>query len=894
MLEPDRAIERLIAIWHRLVAIVRRRRLDRDLDEEIAFHLSMREAEYRAAGSSAEAARYAARRRFGNVTHLKERTRDMWTFPSFESVRQDVRYALRTLRRSPAFAGVAIIVLALGIAGNTAMFGLVDAVRLRALPYAESDRLVILWGNVMRAKLERRGASYPDFLDWRWQATSFEGMAAGDETRMTLSGAGEATRILVETVSASYFPLLRVNAAVGRTFAPDEDVVPQKVAVVVLSDAFWRRQLSADPQVVGRALVLDARPYTVVGIMPPGFRGVGDRADVWVPFVMSNTAEGLAQRGSRGFQVLARLKPGVSHLQAQAELDAISRRLEQAYPDTNEKRGVEVSPLDEELLGGFRPALRALMIAVAFVLLIACANVANLLLARSQARQREIAVRTAIGAGWSRLLRQLVTESCVLTGISAILGLGIAAAGLRVLLRTSPVTFPSFVHPHIDLRVAMFTAVVSVAAGILLGLAPAMHGRVSRLADALKESARGSDGSGARKVRSVLVVAEVSLAVLLLVGAGLMIRTVQHLVAIDPGFNPDRVLTARVSIPRQATAALSDGPAPLVVAARTLLDRVRALPGVAGASLASDPPLSGLDSAVFYSAEGQGVTGAQTMPRAYVHRVMPDFFATIGIPLKNGRTFLESELTPASRVVLVSEHVVTRFWPGQDPIGKRLKLGNVASQNPWLTIVGVAGEVKYRGLPENPTVDPDLYFPFIDRAQQVSMVVRTTGDPASLVPSVRQAIRDVDPNIPVFGVFTMAERIADQTSQSRFTTWIMGAFAGMALLLSAIGIYGVMSYLVFQRTRELGIRMALGANRREIVRLIVGGGARLIAAGIVLGAVASIALERAMGTLIYHASILDGATAVAIASLAAAGLLACYLPALRAARVDPLVALRTD
>jgi putative ABC transport system permease protein len=818
----------------------------------------------------------------------------MWTFPSFESVRQDVRYALRTLRRSPAFTVVAILVLALGIAGNTTMFSLMDAVRLRALPYVESDRLVILWGNVMRAKLERRGASYPDFLDWRAQSTTFEGLAAADETRMTLSGVGEASRILVETVSAPYFPLLRANAALGRTFAPDEDVVPQKVAVVVLSDAFWRRQLSADPQIVGRPLVLDARPYTVVGVMPPGFRGLGDRADVWIPFVMGNSAEGLAQRGSRGFQVLARLQPGVSRTQAQAELDAISRRLEQAYPDTNEKRGVEVSPLDEELLGGFRPALRALMLAVAFVLLIACANVTNLLLARSEARQREIAVRTAIGAGWGRLLRQLVTESCVLTGIAAALGLALASVGLRALLQASPVTFPSFVHPHIDLRVAMFTAVVAVASGILLGLAPAMHGRISRLGEALKESARGSEGTRARTVRSALVVAEVSLAVLLLVGAGLMIRTVQHIVAIDPGFNPDRVLVARVSIPRQETAVPSDPPAPLVVAARTLLERVRALPGVSAASLASDPPLSGLDSAVFYSTEGDDSTDAQTRPRAYVHRVAPEFFTTIGIPLRSGRTFLESELRPASDAVVVSEHVAKRFWPGQDPIGKRIKIGSLASQNPWLRIVGVVSEVKYRGLPENPTSDPDLYFPFIDRAQQVSMVVRTSGDPASLVPSVRQAIREVDPSIPLFGIFTMTERIADQTAQFRFTTWVLGTFAAMALLLSAIGIYGVMSYLVSQRTREVGIRMALGAGRRDIVRLIVGRGAQLIAIGILLGAVASIGLQRLMSALTYQASILDGVTAAAIAALAAAGLLACYLPARRASRVDPLVALRTE
>ncbi len=640
--------------------------------------------------------------------------------------------------------------------------------------------------------------------------------------------------------------------------------------------------------------MLDARPYTVVGIMPPGFRGVGDRADAWIPYVMSNTAEGLAERGSRGFPVLARLKPGVSRAQAQAELDEISRRLERAYPETNEKRGVEVIALDEELLGEFRPALRALMLAVAFVLLIACANVANLLLARSEARQREIAVRTALGAGWPRLLRQLVTESCVLSGIAAVVGLALGTATLRLLLQASPVAFPSFVHPRIDVRVALFTAGVSIACGILLGLAPAMHGRRSRLAEALKESARGSNGARARAVRSLLVVAEVSLAVLLLIGAGLMIRTVQHLVEIDPGFQPDHVLTARVSIPRQATGGEGDAPPPLVVSARTLLDRVRALPGVAAATLASDPPLSGLSSAVFYTAEGQAATGAQTMPRAYVHRVMPDFFATIGIPLKNGRTFLESELAPASRSVLVSEHVGTRFWPGQDPVGKRLKLGALTSQNPWLTIVGVVGEVKYRGLPENPTADPDLYMPFTDRGQQASMIIRTTVEPSSLVPLLRQTIRDVEPTIPVFGVFTMADRIADQTAQSRFTTWVMGAFAAMALLLSAVGIYGVMSYLVLQRAREVGIRVALGATRRDIVRLIVGRGAGLIGAGVVLGVIASVVLQRLMGTLIYRASIADGATAVAIGVLAAAGLLACYVPALRASRVDPLVALRAD
>jgi len=451
----------------------------------------------------------------------------MWIL---DSLKQDIWYAVRTIRRSPGFSVVAIGVLALGIAGNTTMFSLLDAVRLRALPYPEAERLVLLWGNVMRTKLERRGASYPDFLDWRAQSTSFEGMAADDETRMTLSGRGDASRILVETVSASYFPLLHATPAVGRTFAADEDVVAQKVAVVVLSDGFWRRELSGDPRVVDQPIVLDGRPYTVVGIMPPGFRGVGDRAEAWIPFVMSNSAEGLAQRGTRGFQVLARLKPGVSLAQGQAEIDAISRRLEQAYPETNEKRGVELATLDEELLGGFRPALRALMLAVAFVLLIACANVANLMLARSEARQREIAIRTAIGAGWSRLLRQLITESCVFAAIAAALGVALASTGLQVLLRASPVAFPSFVHPQVDMRTAFFTIALSFVVGIVLGLAPAMHSRVSRLSEALKESARGNVSRRARVVRSALVISEVTLAVLLLVGAALMIRTVQHLV----------------------------------------------------------------------------------------------------------------------------------------------------------------------------------------------------------------------------------------------------------------------------------------------------------------------------------------------------------------------------
>jgi putative ABC transport system permease protein len=817
----------------------------------------------------------------------------MRSFLSFDSLWQDIRYACRTLRRAPAFTTVALLALTLGIAGNTAIFSLVDAVRLRSLPYAEPERLVVLWGNVMRTTLERRGASYPDFLDWRAQARSFEGMAAADATMMTFSGIGDAIRIPVETVSAAYFPILRTTAALGRPFSADEDAIPQKSAVVVLSDGLWRRQFGGDPQIVGRTITLDARSFTVTGVMPAGFRGLTDQADAWIPFVMSDSADSLAARGNRGFQVLARLRPGVTLAAAQTELDIISRRLEQAYPDTNEKRGVEVSPLDVELVGNFRPALRLLMAAVAFVLLIACANVANLLLARSEARQREIAVRTAIGAGWPRLVRQMITESAVLTTVAAVAGLVLAEVALGTLVRVSPITFPSFVQPHVNMRVAAFTIGVCAVCALLLGLAPAMHGRIGRLAEALKDSARGSTGQRSQRLRRGLIVVEVALAVVLLVGAGLMIRTVQHLAAIDPGFDATNVLSARVSIPRAAPAS-ADVPGPLVVPARVLLERVRAVPGVTAASLVSDPPLSGLSSAVFYTAEGQPAMNAQQRPRAYVHRASPEFFATLQIPMKDGRTFLDQEARPDTNVVVVSEHVASRFWPNVSAVGKRIKIGGLTSSSPWLSIVGVVGEVKYRGLPDNPTRDPDLYFPFLDRTAQVSLVLRTAVDAGSLVPAVRQAIRDVNANVPVFAVAVMRDAVDAQTAQSRFTTWLMGAFAGVALLLAAVGIYGVMSYLVLQRTREMGIRMALGATRHEIVSLVVGGGAVLIGVGVAIGAVASLLLARVAESLFYGVSVRDAATIVAIGVLALVGLAACYLPAARAARIDPLAALRVE
>jgi len=881
------------SVVHRLAAIARRRRLDRDLDDELAFHLSMREADGRADGLSAADATRDARRRFGNVTYLKEQTRDMWTFQPFERLMQDIRYALRTLGRSPGFTIVAVFALAVGIGGNTAIFSLMSASREAALPYPDAGRLVQLWGNVMRAKVERRGASYPDYQDWRAQAKSFDDMSAFDSQWITLVGGDESERILSEDVDTSYFSLLGVAPALGRTFRADENVASAPPAVVVLSDGLWRRRFNADPAILGHSVTLCCapRPYTVIGIMPAGFKGLSDTAELWLPFTAWASADVLAARGARGFTVLARLKRGISMSTAQADLDMISRRLEQAYPQTNEKRAVEVSPLDVELFGSLRPALRTLMAAVSFVLLIACANVSNLLIARSEARQREIAVRTALGAGWRRLLAQLVTEGCVLASMGALAGLALAYAATRALLATSPVTFPSFVTPHIDLRVALFTVAVSMACGIVLGLAPAMHARVSRLADALKDSARGSEGRSSQRVRSALVVVEVSLAVVLLVGAGLMIRSVRNLAALDPGFDPRSLLTLHASIPR---TAVGTGPARPVVEGRALLDRLRAIPGVSDVALGNDLPLDGGAGASFYAAEGMPPVNAQNMPRIYVHRVTPGFFSALRMPLRAGRTFTEAEVSPTSPAVIVSENVVKRFWPGQDPIGKRIKFGSETSNNPWMSIVGVVGEVKYRALPENPTADPDMYLPFADRNALVGIVVRTTIPPASLAPAVRAAIRSADPSIPVYSVATMDDLTGQQTAQSRFTMWLMGIFAACALMLAVVGIYGVMSYLVAQRTREIGIRLALGADHGDILRLVVGNGARLIGAGIAIGIAASLALSRLVSTLLFGVTAADPAAAAAVAVLAAVAVVACYLPAARATRINPIRALRYD
>ena len=884
-------------MWHRLKALVLRRKLRQDIDDELAFHLAMREAEHTREGVDNPA--LAARRQFGNVTSLKEQTGDMWRFPSFESFVQDVRYALRGLRKSPGFSVVALLVLSIGIGANVAMFSLVDAMFLRGLPYPDADRLVVLIGNVQRGTVERRGNSYPDHVDWRTKSTSFEDVAAYTTGTTTLLGFDEPERLPVEFVSAPYFSLLRVAPSYGRVFRAEEDTVPNRDFVAILSDGLWRRRFGADPSILNRTIQLGTRAFTVIGIMPPDFNGVTDQAQLWLTFVMSGTP--LENRGSRGFSSLARLKPTVSIEKARAELDVISKQLEQAYRDTNDKRGVEVAPLAEITYGQLTPVVRTLMAAVGFVLLIACANVANLLIGRAETRQREIAVRTALGAGRARLVRQLVTESSVLTMLGAAGGLALAQLSVGPLLAQSPVTFPSFVQPQLNVAVVAFTIGVALVTGLLVGLAPAVHARFAKLTDALKESARGSGSARSQKLRSTLVVIEVAFAIVLLVGAGLMIRSVQKLTAIDPGFEASGVLTLTAAIPRQPApppgptqpGAPPPPPPPLVLPGKDLLARVRAVPGVTMASLSSDIPLGSGGGAIFYSAEGDATTDAQTMPRANWHRVSPEFFDVLKMPFKAGRTFNESDLTPDSTAVIVSEGVTRRFWPGQNPLGKRIKQGPANSTSPWLTITGVVGEVKYRGLPQNPTPDPDLYFPALDRTPQ-SVLIRTSVDPASITDEVRAAIRAAHPSIVVYNVNTLQSLVDAQTAAPRFTTWILGVFAGAALLLSVIGLYGVMAYLVAQRTREFGIRLALGAKRLQIVGVVLRHAALMVGIGLVAGLAGSLIVTQLLGTLLFEVGATDPSSVAAIALLVIVALIACCIPALRATQVDPVTALRAE
>ena len=864
--------------------LVLRRQLERDLEDELRFHLEMKASRHRTEGFAPEQANETAHREFGNTALWKELTREMWTIASIEGLWNDMRYAARGLLRTPGVTAAAVLVLALGIGANTAIFSVVNATVLRPLPFDDPDELVVLIGNVLRQRVERRGNSYPDYLDWRAQASSFTGMAAVTGANVILTGGEEPQRIPAEGVSAGYFELLGVSAMEGRTFTDAEDKGPAGGSAAVISERL-RTTLYGREGALGRAIQIDNRLHTIIGVMPAGFRGVTDSADLWVPFTHSGAP--LDNRGTRGFRSIARLRTGVPREQAQTEMNGISKRLEIAYPATNEKRGVELAGLTEELTGPLRTPLLVLLGAVTIVLLIACANVANLLLARSEARATELAVRSALGASRACIVRLFLAEGLTLALAGTAAGLILAWWTARLLVTSSPVSLPSFVTPSVDWRVGLFTAALAIAVATMAGLGPALQaGQQDPHRRLVENAARTGSGRFRQRFRGALVISQVALATALVISAGLLMRSFQHIAAIDPGFDAANVLTMTTTLPASQSA---------IVSAQQMIERISATPGVTAAAFGSDLPLSGDASAVFYTAEGQPVDDATTLPRAYIHRISPQFFSVLRTPVVAGRGFTEAEMNPDSRVVVVSDRVASRFWPGQDATGRRIKFGRATDDAPWMTVVGVVREMKYRGLPENPTADPDIFLPFTPRQRQASLLVRTSLDAASVTGAVRAAIRSVDPGATVYRVATMQERIGSAMERSRFAGWAMTVFAAVALVLTCVGLYALMAYVVRRRTREIGVRIAIGAGRSDVTRMVLRQGMTLLASGVVLGVAAAVALTRVLTSMLFGVTATDPLTFVTIPlMLAGVGLLACYGPARRAATMDPVRALRYE
>ncbi|HEX8501471.1 MAG TPA: ABC transporter permease [Pyrinomonadaceae bacterium] len=815
---------------------------------------------------------------------------------------QDIRFGLRTLLKSPGFTLVAVVALALGVGANTAIFSAVNTVLLRALPYENSARLVALYTGADPAAPEPRGPlSYPDLLDYREQAKSLEYVAGyqGVGTVMSTGPGDEPERVRGFEVMADLFPALGARAARGRVFTREEDR-KDGPAVVVISDGLWRRRFGAMPDAVGREvrLGLSGRAATVVGVMPPGFKfppGESDAVDYYIPFVTENMRRGEAAlngRDSVWIDTVAKVREGFTVEQAAAEVATVAARLEAQYPDSNTKRRGRAVSLHEDLVGPVRPALLVLLGAVGLVLLIACANVANLLLARAASRSREIAVRTALGASRWRVVRQLLTESMLLSAAGGAAGLLLAVWGVEAIVRLSPATLPMLAETSIDTRVFLFALGVTALTGVVFGLAPALQASKADLSVSLKEGGRGGSAGAARaRLRAALVVSEVALSLLLLVGAGLLVKSFRRLVTTDPGYSPARVLAVTVALNTQRFA---DGDARAAYF-REAVARISQLPGVESAGLTRLLPLGRSDIWIDFEIAGRPpfAPGASHSGRSYI--ASPGYFRTLGIPLKSGRGFAETDAKNSPPVILINEALARKHFPGQEPLGRRLALSPDDGKTVEREIVGVVGNVRFEAF--NADEVPEFYVPFEQAPSAVSeVVVRAKGeDAAALSASVRGALKGVDPNLLIWETRTMDELVGRWTAPQRFNVALLGLFAALALLLAAVGIYGVMSYTVTQRTHEIGIRMALGARGRDVLTMVVRQGMLLTLAGLGLGLVGSLALTRLMSGLLYGVSPTDPLVFAAVSLLlAAVALVSCLVPARRATKVDPMVALRYE
>ena len=800
-----------------------------------------------------------------------------------ETLFRDIRYGVRSLLKRPGFTAIALVALALGIGANTAIFSLVNAVLLRPLPFAEPDRLVWTWGNIKNGS-NRASVSPLDFLDYRQQNTTFEQFAAsiGVPIPLNLTGNGDPERLTAAAVTGNYFQALGVKPALGRTFLLENEK-PGSDQVAVLGYGLWQKRFGGDPAILNKTITLDGKTCAVLGVMPAEFN-LPQNAELWIPLNF-DISPGMKQRKAHFLRPIGKLKAGVTIAQAQADTDAIARRLEQQYPETDQGWNLRLVSLREQLIGNTRPTLFILFGAVGFVLLIACANVANLLLVRAAGRQKEIALRTALGAGRWRIVRQMITESVLLALVGGAMGTLLALWGVELLVALSAGSIPLTAHVRIDATVLGFTLLISLFTGVLFGLAPALRTMKLNLSESLKEGGRGGgDGAQRSRTRSALVVLESAVAVVLLIGAGLLVRSLARLQDTSPGFDAHNVLTMGIDLPR----AKYGDPEKSASFFSELESRLGALPGVENVGLISELPLSGQPNDMPYSVEGRPpVSIDQSLDDDY-RRVNTKYFSALRIPLLRGRNFTEQEVRTGARVVIISELLARQVFPNEEPLGKRLiiSFGNQAFE-----IIGIVGDIRHRALESTPAAT--MYMPAYEASMNV--VVRSKGDPASLAAAVRKQVLEIDPNQPVADVKPMEQWLDSAVAAPRYRTALLGLFALVALALASTGIYGVMSYSVSQRTHEIGVRMALGARRLDVLKLVVRQGMTLVIVGVIVGLAGAFALTRLMSTLLFGVTAKDPFTFVAVATLLTlVAFVACYLPAWRATKVDPLVALRYE